>query len=193
MEGHHVDDSSHYEISLTAGQAFIAFVLLLFSLAAAFAFGVIVGKGQFDDSMAAAAAAAEKPAREEARIADLGSSIAEREVPITPTNPPVIVEEPLPAKPQPTAAETPSPRPDDATETAPHFAQLLSTGDAKAAEELAAKLIEAGFSAAYVERSSSPRGMVHRVRVRFPSEAEARASVDKLKRFASGEIWVARQ
>ena len=47
------DDSSHYEVSLTAGQAFIAFVLLLSSLAAAFAFGVIIGKGQDGASLIA--------------------------------------------------------------------------------------------------------------------------------------------
>src|SRR6476620_9941889 len=43
------DDQSHYEVSLTAGQAFLAFVLLLLSLAAAFAFGLILGRGQGDD------------------------------------------------------------------------------------------------------------------------------------------------
>src|SRR5687767_8390547 len=52
MEEHHaVDDQSHYEISLTAGQAFIAFVLLLLSLAASFAFGLMLGKGQADERL----------------------------------------------------------------------------------------------------------------------------------------------
>ncbi|MBV9493146.1 MAG: SPOR domain-containing protein [Acidobacteria bacterium] len=45
------DDQSHYEISLTAGQAFLAFVLLLLSLAASFAFGLIVGRGQGDERL----------------------------------------------------------------------------------------------------------------------------------------------
>ena len=45
------DDQSHYEISLTAGQAFIAFVLLLLSLAASFAFGLMIGKGQGDERL----------------------------------------------------------------------------------------------------------------------------------------------
>src|SRR5256714_10460461 len=45
------DDSSHYEISLTAGQAFVAFVLLLLSLAASFAFGLMIGKGQGDERL----------------------------------------------------------------------------------------------------------------------------------------------
>src|SRR4028119_1815535 len=51
MEEHTADDQSHYEISLTAGQAFIAFVLLLLSLAASFAFGLMLGKGQADDRL----------------------------------------------------------------------------------------------------------------------------------------------
>ena len=51
MEEHTADDSSHYEISLTAGQAFVAFVLLLLSLAASFAFGLMLGKGQADDRL----------------------------------------------------------------------------------------------------------------------------------------------
>src|SRR5258706_13327946 len=48
-----VDDQSqsHYEISLTAGQAFVAFVLLLLSLAASFAFGLMIGKGQADERL----------------------------------------------------------------------------------------------------------------------------------------------
>src|SRR3954454_4959088 len=45
------DDQSHYEISLTAGQAFVAFVLLLCSLAASFAFGLMIGKGQGEDRL----------------------------------------------------------------------------------------------------------------------------------------------
>jgi hypothetical protein len=46
-----MDDSSHYEVSLTAGQAFIAFVLLLLSLAATFAFGLLIGRGQADERL----------------------------------------------------------------------------------------------------------------------------------------------
>ena len=45
------DDQSHYEVSLTAGQAFVAFVLLLLSLAASFAFGLMIGKGQADERL----------------------------------------------------------------------------------------------------------------------------------------------
>ena len=43
------DDQSHYEISLTGGQAFVGFVLLLLSLAAFFPFGLVMGRGlRFD-------------------------------------------------------------------------------------------------------------------------------------------------
>ena len=45
------EDQSHYEISLTAGQAFAAFVLMLLSLAASFAFGLMIGRGQADDRL----------------------------------------------------------------------------------------------------------------------------------------------
>jgi len=45
------DDQSHYEVSLTAGQAFVAFVLLLLSLAATFAFGLMIGRGQADERL----------------------------------------------------------------------------------------------------------------------------------------------
>ncbi|HYI13629.1 MAG TPA: SPOR domain-containing protein [Thermoanaerobaculia bacterium] len=51
VEEHTADDQSHYEISLTAGQAFVAFVLLLLSLAASFAFGLMLGKGQADERL----------------------------------------------------------------------------------------------------------------------------------------------
>ena len=51
MEEVLTDDQSHYEISLTAGQAFVAFVLLLLSLAASFAFGLLIGRGQADDRL----------------------------------------------------------------------------------------------------------------------------------------------
>src|SRR3954452_14358302 len=46
-----IDDQSHYEVSLTAGQAYVAFVLLLSSLAASFAFGLMIGKGQGDERL----------------------------------------------------------------------------------------------------------------------------------------------
>jgi hypothetical protein len=193
MENQNNDDSSHYEISLTAGQAFIAFVLLLFSLAAAFAFGVIVGKGQFDDNLAAATPVQERPRIQEARVAELSSPAKARPLVDMPT--PVIVEED--SFPTDTAAVETAPVPviERPTPSAPvpHFAQLLSTADAQAAEQLAAKLIEGGFSSAYVERTTSPRGMVHRVRVKFPSETDARRAVTRLRSFAAGEIWIAKQ
>ena len=194
MDNQNNDDSSHYEISLTAGQAFIAFVLLLFSLAAAFAFGVIVGKGQFDDNLAAATPAQERPRVQEARVSDLSSASKARPLVDMPT--PVIVEEENSFPAETAAVETaPVPVIERTVSSAPvpHFAQLLSTADAQAAEQLAAKLIEGGFNSAYVERTTSPRGMVHRVRVKFPSETEARRAVTRLRSFAAGEIWIAKQ
>jgi hypothetical protein len=74
----------------------------------------------------------------------------------------------------------------------PYYAQLMSTSDQKAAEALAAKLIDNGFTGAYVERGAGPKGETFRVRVKFPSEVSARAAVDGLKPF-SKEIWVTKQ
>jgi cell division septation protein DedD len=71
----------------------------------------------------------------------------------------------------------------------PHYAQLLSTGDQKIAESLAAKLIEKGFTSAYVERGSTEKGPVFRVRVKFGSEPDARAAEGKLKEF-SKDVWI---
>src|SRR5205823_13642235 len=73
----------------------------------------------------------------------------------------------------------------------PTFAQLLSTADQKSAEALAAKLIERGFTAAYVERTTSDKGPTFRVRIKFPSEGEAHAAETKLKEF-SKEVWITR-
>src|SRR3954469_25226100 len=63
------DDQSHYEVSLTAGQAFVAFVLLLLSLAASFAFGLMIGKGQADERLVV---------RKEPAVINEGSVIASR-------------------------------------------------------------------------------------------------------------------
>src|SRR5437762_1113419 len=151
------DEQSHYEISLTAGQAFLAFVLLLLSLAASFAFGLIVGRGQGDDRLvvrkepavvAEASAVARKPA---GRIVELGvpdddfkAAPAATETATAP--PPVITEE----APPPAAQAVPPPAPASAAATPPPavaaapaapppapekpaYAQLLSTGDQKTA------------------------------------------------------------
>jgi cell division septation protein DedD len=75
---------------------------------------------------------------------------------------------------------------------APHYAQLLSTSDQKTAEGLAAKLIDHGFTSAYVERGANEKGTIYRVRVKFPSEGDARAAEGKLKEF-SKEVWITRQ
>jgi septal ring-binding cell division protein DamX len=201
------DDQSHYEVSLTAGQAFLAFVLLLLSLAASFAFGLMIGRGQGDERLLAengpamtdeASAVAKKPKE---RIVELGvsddvsfqpgaqSDRAPRQA--ARTAPPVTINE----EPLPDATATPAPAAPPATAPAPavpHYAQLLSTGDQKKAETLAARLIDNGFLGAYVERTANEKGPLFRVRVNFPSEQAARAAEVKLKSY-SKEVWITKQ
>lgn len=245
------DDSSHYEISLTAGQAFVGFVLLLFSLAASFMFGVMIGKGQASDRLvvtrepAVISEASTVQKTNDSRIVELGvpqsdsqESIAVEESPV---ETPVVVEEPLasteatvaneseaaPASEAPPAAAPPAAMPREEAKPAaaapaetatredrktpavreaapqpakkvappstPAYAQLLSTGEARTAETLAAKLIDAGFTSAYVERSRGESGMVYRVRVKFASETEARAAADRLRAISKTEPWITRQ
>ena len=195
------DDQSHYEVSLTAGQAFLAFVLLLLSLAASFAFGLLLGRGQGDDrSMARKQDAAvvnevsSAPAKASAR------EVAVKDDDFKQVPAPTVTEErtpvwapasagAVPAKANThteakASAEKPKSEPD-----VPHFAQLLSTSDQKTAETLAAKLIDAGFTSSYVERTITDKGTVYRVRTKFPSEAEARAAEAKLKTF-SKDVWI---
>ncbi len=203
MDEQHHDDQSHYEISLTAGQAFVAFVLLLLSLAASFAFGLMLGKGQTDERLVVqketpvVTEAALIPKKNQGQIVELGVEAddfakEEAEEPAPPTDTAPVV--PLTEEPAPTTtvieaapvAEQPAP----ATSTVPHYAQLLSTSDQKTAETFAAKLIDGGFSAAYVERgAATEKGPVYRVRVKFPTEQEARAAEPKLREF-SKEVWI---
>ena len=97
-----------------------------------------------------------------------------------------VVEAPKPAPapvvavPAPVAAAAPS---------VPYYAQLLSTGDKNTAETLAAKLIDHGFTSAYVERGANEKGPTYRVRVKFAGEAEAHAAEPKLKEF-SKDVWI---
>jgi hypothetical protein len=205
------DDQSHYEVSLTAGQAFVAFVLLLLSLAASFAFGLMIGKGQADERLVVR----KEPAvinegsviaskKNDSKLVDLGvgnddfkapapvttSSAAPAAAPtltegtvtrltesaITATAAP-IVEAPKPAAAKPVAVAPVS--------TGPTYAQLLVTSDQKTADALAAKAIDHGFMTTYVERA----GTSFKVRVKFNSEAEARASEAKLKE-VSKDVWI---
>jgi cell division septation protein DedD len=172
------EDQSHYEISLTAGQAFMAFVLMLLSLAASFAFGLMIGRGSADDRLVV---------RKEPAVVSEASAVPKK-------NPGKIVE--LGVKDEdfkaPTITESAPPRGAPATPPAasvPVYAQLLSTSDQKTAEALAAKLIEGGFTAAYVERTATDKGTIFRVRVKFPTESEARAAEAKLKGF-SKDVWI---
>ena len=228
-EQYTADDQSHYEISLTAGQAFVAFVLLLLSLAASFAFGLMLGKGQADERLVVRK---ENPVVSEASLApmtgtgeiiDVASDDFEDEAEAAPpvtreVETPQVIEEPAPepvvadvqpatatvvaagvlesepvpprvaVAPQQQSAKAPAVA-KPSTERVPHFAQLLSTGDQKSAEGLAVKLIDRGFTTAYVERGASEKGPVFRVRVRFGSEAEARAAEAKLREFST-EVWI---
>ncbi len=184
------DDQSHYEISLTAGQAFAAFVLLLLSLAASFAFGLMVGRGQADDRLvvrkepAVVSEASVVPKKNPGKLVDLGVANDDfKPAPSVDTG--SHIEAPAPTITETTAPTTSAP-------SGPVFAQLLSTSDQKIAEALAAKLIDNGFSAAYVERTASEKGTIFRVRIKFPTETEARAAEPKLKGF-SKEVWITKQ
>jgi cell division septation protein DedD len=194
------DDSSHYEISITAGQAFLGVVLLLASLAAAFAFGLVVGESRGEarvETRRQPLVIEEGRPGDRGRIVELG---VEEEVPremepptvIEEREPPVADPEPPAVTPSPPAADPPPPvsRPDPA-ESVPHVAQLLSTTERAPAETLAARLIDEGFSA-YVERVPRDEGMLYRVRVRFDSEQSARAAEPRLRAFAPGEVWISR-
>jgi cell division septation protein DedD len=203
------DEQSHYEISLTAGQAFVAFVLLLLSLAASFAFGLMIGRGQGEDRLvvkkepAVVTEASVIPKKNAGKIVELGVADEDFNNPATKTNTTVttapattettatatpIVTEAAPPAAAPTLTPTPAAVTAAAT-TAPAYAQLLSTGDQKTAEALAAKLINGGFTNAYVERTANEKGQIFRVRVKFASEAEAKASEGKLKAF-SNDVWI---
>jgi hypothetical protein len=213
------DEQSHYEISLTAGQAFIAFVLLLLSLAASFAFGLMIGRGQADERLvvkkepAVVTEASAVPKKNTGKIVELGvadddfNSAAKTEKSASAA--PVVAETAAPAaaietadaKPVIEAKAPPVPVVDQNAPKAqvklpagyppyqPAYAQLLSTGDQKTAEALAAKLINGGFTNAYVERGANEKGPIFRVRVKFASEAEAKANEAKLKAF-SNDVWI---
>lgn len=169
------EDQSHYEISLTAGQAFVAFVLLLLSLAASFAFGLMISRAQPASSPIAEAAAVMQKKQPPPAKADIAVKEDDFKAP-APTIEPSL-EAPAPAT--PTAPARPT------------FAQLLSTTDQKSAEALAAKLIERGYTAAYVERTTSEKGSTFRVRIKFPNEGEAHAAEVRLKEF-SRDVWITR-
>lgn len=222
-----MDDSSHYEVSLTAGQAFIAFVLLLLSLAATFAFGLMIGRGQADERLVVR----KEPAvvnegsviaakKNSGKLVDLGIGNDDFKAPapaapapaMTETVPPAAITEaqvvPLTESapstspstttavvavaPKPVAtfpvAKTTAVKPAVAAPTGPVYAQLLVTSDQKTADALAAKLIDHGFMTSYVERSISDKGTTFKVRVKFPSDTEARSNEAKLKEL-SKDVW----
>lgn len=233
------DEQSHYEISLTAGQAFVAFVLLLLSLAASFTFGLMIGKGQGDERLvvrkepAVVTEGAGLPRKTAGKIVELG--VADQDFAKTPadatdttdtsgtaplvtggTETPSAATSPVPAtgtapqlstavdarvaegtahpvEARPVAA-TPQVKPaEPKVALVPRwgvvYAQLLSTSDQKTAEALAARVINGGFTSAYVDRTTNEKGPVFRVRVKFDSDAEARAAEPKLREF-SRDVWI---
>lgn len=231
-----IDDQSqsHYEVSLTAGQAFVAFVLLLLSLAASFAFGLMIGKGQADERLvvrkepAVINEASTLPKKGDGKIVELGVSaddfksttktgsaaatttatdtavISEGTPAKTPSSADTPGNEPAPVAGKPVTPPAAAPRSAPATAPAqqvtpkpvmpaggPVEVQLTSIGDQKAAEALAAKLINGGFTSAYVERGTNEKGTVWKVRVKFGSEADAQAALPRLKEF-SKDIWITR-
>jgi hypothetical protein len=206
-----IDDQSHYEVSLTAGQAFVAFVLLLLSLAASFAFGLMIGKGQADERLVVR----KEPAvinegsviaskKNDSKLVDLGVGNDDFKAPppattsAAPAPAPTITEGTITPLTESAAApitataapivEAPKPAPKPAVvapvATGPAYAQLLVTADQKTADALAAKAIDHGFMTTYVERA----GTSFKVRVKFNSEAEARANEAKLKEI-SKDVW----
>jgi len=212
------DDQSHYEVSLTAGQAFIAFVLLLLSLAASFAFGLMIGKGQADERLVVR----KEPAvinegsvinakKNDGKLVDLGVGNDDFKAPaattssvLTETAPPAAtITEGTPAQLTESAAaitttapaEKPAVKPaaqpaaaaavKPVSSAGPAYAQLLVTSDQKTADALAAKAIDHGFMSTFVERA----GATFKVRVKFASEAEARANEAKLKEL-SKDVWI---
>lgn len=204
-----LDDSSHYEVSLTPGQAFFAFVLLLLSLAASFAFGIMIGKGQIDDRLVVRreplVVNESSATRSDSRIVELGvpdeSEFSAAPAPSETADPaaagsPAIIEEAAPdasstaVTPQP---EAPSTTAAPVVPAEPVYAQVLSSSDKSAAESLAARLIEQGFQTAYVERQLGGAVPVYRVRVKFGSEADARSSVDRLKSITRSDVWITKQ
>ncbi|HEY4642983.1 MAG TPA: SPOR domain-containing protein [Thermoanaerobaculia bacterium] len=193
------DDQSHYEISLTAGQAFLAFVLMLLSLAASFAFGLMIGKGPGDSDRlivrkepAVITEASAIPKKNAGQIVELGVNGDDFKPATTTSTAPVTDSSAPPAStiteattaPAPMVVESPKPvaeTPKPVASNQPAYAQLLSSSDQKTAETLAAKLIGSGFTGAYVDRTTPG---IFKVRVKFASEADARAAEPKLREFA---------
>jgi hypothetical protein len=168
------------------------------ALAASFAFGLTLGKGQLDDRIAGKK---DTPTVTEAVVAPKKQAMRVEDDDFKRTPPPVIEEA------QPSVAPAlsrrdagpPLSRPDAGPALTPPvqaeslshaaYAQLLSTSDQKTAEALAARLIDSGFTSAYVERGTVDKGPVFRVRVKFPSDTEARVAEAKLKGF-SKDVWI---
>src|SRR5581483_6874746 len=156
--------------------AFVAFVLLLLSLAASFAFGLLIGRGQTDDRLAirkdaAAITEANVGPTSVGRPAEAGPHTAPAQVTTDDFKEPApkaTIEaagrvaagaspaaEPAKAEPPASAAGLKPAAPPVTAPAGPVYAQLLSTSDQKTAEGLAAKLIEGGFKVAYDDTATT--------------------------------------
>lgn len=195
-EALHDDQSSHYEISLTAGQAFMAFVLLLLSLAASFAFGLMIGRGQTDERLVVR----KEPAiinegsviaakKNEGKLVELGIGNDDFKLKTDTMIDPAAISAAPAITSSAAGAAAPAPTITEAAPQQPAYAQLLSSLDQKTADALAAKLIDNGFISAYVERGTTDKGTAFKVRVKFGTEAEARAAEAKLREF-SRDVWI---
>src|SRR5581483_6469959 len=139
--------------------AFVAFVLLLLSLAASFAFGLLIGRGQTDDRLAirkdaAAITEANVGPTSVGRPAEAGPHTAPAQVTTDDFKEPApkaTIEAAGRVAAGASAAGLKPAAPPVTAPAGPVYAQLLSTSDQKTAEGLAAKLIEGGFKEAYVE------------------------------------------
>ncbi|MEA2339670.1 MAG: hypothetical protein QOE82_3677 [Thermoanaerobaculia bacterium] len=213
------DEQSHYEVSLTAGQAFVAFVLLLLSLAASFAFGLMIGKGQADERLVVR----KEPAvinegsvvslkKGDSKLVDLGVGNDDFKAPAATTSSaptetaaptPTITEgtvTPLTDSAPVTATAAviepakPAPKPVETPKPAPKPAPV-STGPAYAQllvtgdQKTADALAAKAIDHGFMSTYVERAGTSFKVRVKFNSEAEARVSEAKLKEIAK-DVWI---
>jgi len=212
------DDQSHYEVSLTAGQAFIAFVLLLLSLAASFAFGLMIGKGQADERLVVR----KEPAvinegsviaskKNDGKLVDLGVGNDDFKAPaattssaLTETAPPAATITEGTAAPSTESAaaitttapaEVPKPVVKPAAQPPAAVKPAASAGPAYAQllvtsdQKTADALAAKAIDHGFMSTFVERAGATFKVRVKFSSETEARANEAKLKEL-SKDVWI---
>jgi DedD protein len=203
---------THYQLSFTARQAVVFFVVCLFVLGLSFFFGLMAGlSGREGESAAgpviatpAPAAAGQMPASEatpgvpaaasRTRLASEGAG--EPGAPAAAPTAPALVqafedraaEEPTPA---PTAARRPMSAPAPASGVWIQVASLASRGEAEA---LAGRLSRGGYHA-QIAPAQTAKGRVFRVRVGpYRTEEEANWAAERLRRQEKiRQMWVVRE